>query len=648
LYSDSRVKERIDLAEKELGFPLIYRTVQEVIEFEAHLLASNKYALDAQGRPAATQNLTAMEVRWMQNEQALCMCDAAYFLTRYAFLRSEEGIIQRFRFRVPQRIFFDIICDLEERGLAIEIMALKARQLGVSLFSELLISHRVFFYSGVGSVIGSADQTKTGEMSRMMLLCLDMLPLWLRPTATTRVEGDRGRMIFGATSSSVSFQHGSQKFGIATGSTPISYHLSEVALYGDSAVMLIDEGLWKAVHASPRVFGILESTGRSNKGWWAETWYYSKAHWPQSRMFPMFLPWYVGVDMYPKPTWMLGRPIPERWRPDRDTAEHVAKAELFVASTPLLSKHLLAEESRRTGQPQRARWTMPREQQWFWEVTHAEAKQKGTESSHFQELAGDDEEALQRSTESAFGHETIAAIETRRARAYTAYGISGQSIEDAHEPDPADIDYGAARVPVRYASQRGESYRWEFIPLRFDGYKSDPLAAYPLDPTNPDDAIGKLIVFHAPRPNLSYSIGVDTSEGKGQDATVISVWASGRRGDPDIQCAEFASPYVNHVEAFSFILAIAAYYGQHMAVGTTRWKEPYVSIEQVAAVGDTAQLQMRKMGYSNFHRMTRYDGKRTKSAGTPSRGPGHYSRATSCTPRRTTGRILTRRGSSRR
>jgi hypothetical protein len=35
-----------------------------------------------------------------------------------------------------------------------------------------------------------------------------------------------------------------------------------------------------------------------------------------------------------------------------------------------------------------------------------------------------------------------------------------------------------------------------------------------------------------------------------------------------------------------------------------------VSIEQVAAVGDTCQLQMRKMGYSNFHRMTRYDSKR--------------------------------------
>jgi hypothetical protein len=148
-------------------------------------------------------------------------------------------------------------------------------------------------------------------------------------------------------------------------------------------------------------------------------------------------------------------------------------------------------------------------------------------------------------------------------------------------------------------------YRWELIPLAF---------RHELDESNPEEAIGKFIVFHPPAPGKSYSIGVDTSEGKGEDSTVISVWECGSKGSPDIQCAEFASPYVSHVEAFSFVLCIAAYYGQYMESGVTRWKQPYVAIEQVAAVGDTCQLQMRKMGYSNFHRMTRYDGKRVSKS----------------------------------
>jgi hypothetical protein len=40
---------------------------------------------------------------------------------------------------------------------------------------------------------------------------------------------------------------------------------------------------------------------------------------------------------------------------------------------------------------------------------------------------------------------------------------------------------------------------------------------------------------------------------------------------------------------------------------TTRYREPYAAIEQIAAVGDTCQLQMRKLGWSRFHRMIRYD-----------------------------------------
>lgn len=599
MYAESKVAARIAIVSEEFGFTPIYHSVEEVEAFETYLKGNNKYTYDELGRPDGTQNLTDQDRAWMLNEQLLVLCDAAYFLTRYAFLRDEEGVIKRFRFRVPQRIYFDIICDLEERGAAIEILILKARQLGMSIFTELLVAHRTIFSYGVSAVIGSADQTKTGEMSRMLLFCYDMLPVWLRPQHTSRVESDRGKILFGSMASGISFQHGSQKFGIATGSTPTIYHLSEVALYGDASVMLIDEGLWKAVHASPNVLGILESTGRSNQGWYAETWYYSKKNWPESRMYPMFLPWYCGMDLYPTTTWLIPRPLRSDWRPNHDTRNHVAKSELFVRSSPLLEKHLLAEFNRRCI-PHNGRWRMPREQQWWWEVTHEEAKQKGTESSFLQEYAGDDEEALQRSSESVFGHGTIQVIDNQRVRDYKCYGITGQSIEDSHEPPVEDIDYDAERIPLRMASNRGEVHRWELIPLRSE---------IPLREDNSDDAIGKLIVFHPPRLGIRYSMGIDTSEGKGEDSTVISVWGLGSGQVPDFQAAEFSSSYVSHTEAFAFGAAIGTYYSKYMSREETKWPMPYVAIEQVAAVGDTCQGQMMRMGYpvNCFHVFTRYD-----------------------------------------
>ena len=120
----------------------------------------------------------------MENERILVMSDAEYALTRYCFLKDEENIVQRFRFRVPQRILYDIIADLEEDNRTLEIIILKARQLGMSTLVELLIGLRIIFGYGVNAVIGSADQTKTALMANMLFLLYDMLPIWLRPIGT--------------------------------------------------------------------------------------------------------------------------------------------------------------------------------------------------------------------------------------------------------------------------------------------------------------------------------------------------------------------------------------------------------------------------------------------------------------------------------
>lgn len=605
MYAKSRIRERIEVAQQDFGVALEYHSISEVEQFEDHLSKHGMYVYDGQGRVEGTQNLTEFERDWILNEQLLCMCDAEYALTRYCFVKNEQNVIERFTFRVPQQILYHIICELENNLSAIEIILLKARQLGVSTLIELLIALRIIFGYGVNATIASADQTKTGLMAGMLILVYDMMPVWLKPRATRRVESDRGMLIFGNSRTGVHFQHGTQKTGISRGTTPTIYHLSEVASI-QNAALLIDASLLKAVHASPNVFGCLESTGEGDKGWWPDTWRHAKVHWKQgrARLCPLFLPWFCGVDIYPTPTWLHMHSVPDDWRPNADTRKHVAKGELYVRSQPLLEKYLIAEQQRRA-EFTPPFWRMPRYQQWFWEVEHEQAKERGYEGLFLQEMAGDDEEALQRSSESVFGHEAIEVLDTQRKRDYQVYGLAGQSIESVHEPPTEDIDYDSPRQIIRFSNPRAETYRWELIPLRRD---------LVLRENDPDDANGKLFVFHEPKPRVSYAIGVDTANGIGQDQTVISVWTVADGGAPDVQCAEFSSRYVNHVEAFAFVLPIAAYYKRYMVPGETRWKEPYLAIEQVQAVGDTCQHQLKKMGYTNFHRMTRYDGKRVSKA----------------------------------
>ncbi len=108
----------------------------------------------------------------------------------------------------------------------------------------------------------------------------------------------------------------------------------------------------------------------------------------------------------------------------------------------------------------------------------------------------------------------------------------------------------------------------------------------------------------------------DTIYGIGCDATCIAMSRRARSAqEQDVQAAEFRDDKVSHVEAFAWGAAIAAYYSRYMnpEFGWTKpYQNPYISIEQVAAVGDTCQFQMRKMGLGRFHRMTRSDSKPSK------------------------------------
>lgn len=612
MYASSIVQERIEEAQKELKFDLQYHSVADVDKFGKDL--EQKYAKEyeeawstaaATKEPAKTYQqelrrllcdpakprLSAEEVRWMLNEQYLSMCDARYWMMRYYWIKNIRNEIQRFTFRPAQQVYLNIVAKLEERRIAIEILFDKARQLGLSTETEGFIIHRASFGYGTNATIASYDQSKTAEMAKMLFLAYDMMPWWMRPTYTRRVESDRGMLMFGAQRSGIGFQHGKQTSGISQGTTPTVYHLSEVAYYPDP-LSLIEVGLFKAVHPSPKVFGVLESTAAGDTGWWPDKYWYYKKHWPKCRMFACFLPWYLGTDLYPNPTFLEQNPVPSDFAMIDETREMIARAELYVDSNELLRNVLNAD----------GRWGISKEQAWWWQTLYLEARDGGKERTFFQEYPTDDRESFQGSYDSVFGRETIAQAYSNRETRYAIYGIIGQSIEEKNEPSDEEIDWTKQRVTVKYESKKGQIYHWELVPLRWmetwDNLDDIREAEIPN---------GFFMVFRPPEMGYDYSIGVDTSSGVGDEATVIAVCRRAKReGEPDIQVAEFRSNLISHVEAYAYALAIAAYYARYMP-DTTAFREPYVSVEQVAAVGDTVQLQMDKMGYTRFHRMIRYD-----------------------------------------
>ena len=110
------------------------------------------------------------------------------------------------------------------------------------------------------------------------------------------------------------------------------------------------------------------------------------------------------------------------------------------------------------------------------------------------------------------------------------------------------------------------------------------------------------------------------------DGTCIAVCRRARSSqEQDVQAAEWRDNRVGHVEAWAWAMAISAYYARYMGQHGVQQREPYMAIEQIAAVGDTCQTQMQLCGYRRFHRPTRYDGTlKSMGAGSQSNKLGWY------------------------
>jgi hypothetical protein len=617
------IVDRIEAAEQELGFKLEYHTPTEIDDFEGRL--QDKYAdqyaaarrdgqktkTDAERRiqlsliNSLTGKLSSDEIRFMKNERALRWADCEYFLTSYYWIRTQTKII-RFAFRVGQRIYYNVIQELHLAGAPIEIIMAKARQLGISTVTEGIILHSVNYGYGVNTVVASADPDKTGKMAKMTVLGYDSIPWWNKVPYTRKVESDKGMLELRAIRSAISFQHGSQTSGMARGDTVLKYHLSEVASYTNAREQ-IEASLWKCVHPDPEVFGVLESSAEENTGWFYDNYWESKrrrARGVPSRLCAMFLPFTVASDQYPNKTWIRINPVPPHWIPDQETYEMMERAETYIQSNPVLAKVMGSN------------WKCSREVAWYWECHYLEARAKGTGKLWLQEMPVTDEEAFQSKYESVFGKKTIAEVWTNRETAYHAYAIVGQSIESRYEPEEDELDPECDIVPVKYTSRiRQVNYKWELQPVHWH----EAPHFHSLDEIRFDETaqMNKFFVYREPERGYDYSGGVRTGNGIGVGDTVISIARRGRDPqEPDIQVAEFRSDEVSHVEAYAWVLAIAAYYGKYMQpdANASQWdytdatkREPYIAIEQMQQVGDSCQFQLRKMGYRRFHKMVRYD-----------------------------------------
>ncbi|MGE0377244.1 MAG: hypothetical protein AB7Q45_17680 [Planctomycetaceae bacterium] len=533
-----------------------------------------------------TRELTREELALTRRERLWCTVDFVHHAERYCHITDWRGRKNLIQFNVPQRVIIQKWAEMERDGFAIMMLQLKARQHGATTLTELAIGHRAQFYTDVNGLIASARPERSLKMAKMMENAWDWQPFWLVPTRTRRsISKVPGLLEFGTMNSAVSIQHGSQMNGLARGDTPTVVHLSEVAEYKNPE-SLIEASLLRAIHETPWVFVILESTADGVDNWLHTKWKKTKEDWSKSRsrMCPLFLPWYIGFDLYPTDAWLRKQPIPPGWTPTEMVADHAERAALYVRQNPVL-RSLLGNG-----------WRMSREQQWYYEVSYQDAKDQNILGKFLQEMPADDMEAFQAPGGSVFPPEVLQMYvnDVGRKAPWGTFGLVAHEdlIPRRHQPLPSEIDYDLPSIPVVAAvSEPGRRpFQFDLVPVKFQGWSD----------FNPD---GKLIIFEPPKDEYEYGAGIDAGHGLGQDGTVAEVIRKGTLRTPPAQVAEFFSQHISASEFWPFALAILSLYSFPR-------RQARAVVEVGSSVAGAVQLELRKRGWQQFHQGVQVNAKR--------------------------------------
>lgn len=537
-------------------------------------------------RQRLVRPLDTAEQRFIENERRLCAVDFRYWASRYAYIINWRKQPERFVPNVAQEIVLDLWAEREEQGLAIWMQQLKARRLGVSTISELAVCHRFQFHPYSNCVVASADPDKTVQMAGMIKYALDCQPFWLLPR-TTKVKAGIP-VEFADLHTSLTAEAGNQFTGVARGATPNVVHLSELCEWQD-AEELVDAALMRAIIDTPDVFGILESTGGGVGNWWHKTWEQNKRDYRRgrARVIPVFLPWFVGTDLYPSETDLRARPIPADWQPTDRSLEHARKAREYVLSDPLLFRHL-ARGNRD--------WRLTREQLWFHEIEYETAKEKKQLNHFLAELCADDFEAFQSSNIPVIDQEVLLAYRDRTREPRGVYTILGPDIPPSLVVARRHWDLSKPSITIRtHELLPRYDLTYQLVPLQFAGY-----------PTF-DEAL-KLLIWEYPEDGYQYGLGVDTSDGIGQDNSVIQVMREATPTRTPAQVAEFCYGYVKAMQLWPLVLAVGAYYSVFQPRAQRRIQTK-MCIE-CRGNGEACQYELQKRGWSNFHLWKKYDNKR--------------------------------------
>ena len=220
MYSKKVIEQRLDFFAASEGWMPEYHTLGEIEDWTDYIKkityldpSSNSKNTYIRVKSGLTEKRIQEVQRFIQNEKVLCRLDSSYWESRFAYVCDEKGNIFKFQNRLSQKIFDSVIEEFDEKQVSIEILCLKARQVGITTKTALKFIHRMLFLPHTQAVMASVESKKSELIGRIIDTAHNNCPFWLVPSTTKDSQLAREY----ENKSVLSIQSGSQATGLAQG-----------------------------------------------------------------------------------------------------------------------------------------------------------------------------------------------------------------------------------------------------------------------------------------------------------------------------------------------------------------------------------------------------------------------------------------------
>ena len=509
------------------------------------------------------ERITSPEWAAIEEQIEKCAADFVYASRNYFYIIDKQRKDRLFSLWESQELILEEIMALKEKHRAQRLYVLKARQVGASTLIEALIAWRTMFFPNTYALVVS-EPSNILDLFNIMLRIYDNMPWWLRPKMASRKQEEgllfanddlKSRDINPGLNSVVTVQSSAQRAGIGQGVTINAAHISELPSWVEEiAKEAIEADIGPALADNEETFCIIEGTGKGAGRYAHKLWKHNVERGEMARFKPIFIPCFMESTRVLAP--------PQGWRPqpqeiavrDRvkdswvrcDNQECLMWRESIDGTVSVVDTVCPA-----CGAGTLRSYVMTNEQLcWMWDLRLQGEHDITIKKKLQQEFAVTAEEAFQISGYQVFP-EDVREYAKNCVRRPFAMGdfdtVTGafHGIREVIRDARGEIVNTRCYVPTCDDDHR---YSWAYT-----GHAKPPLQ-----------------IWEFPEDRNEYAVGVDVSEGIGEDYSVAWVNRIGKFGGPDVQVAMYRANWINPYDFAYFVNRLGRWYND--ALMSIEWQ----------------------------------------------------------------------------